>query len=122
MRVYVLVRVISRSARPSKKAEKISPAIIFTDIDEINSIALKEKVWSLFFMFDDTQTGISRPMDLEKSKIMLFPNCLPLWMISNIVVLAGLVLRTNKPDRTGPICNRLQARLQLQSFNINIEK
>jgi hypothetical protein len=78
MRVYVLVRVISRSARPSKKAEKISPAIIFTDIDEINSIAPKEKVWSrsLFFMFDDTQTGIFRPM--EKSKIMLFPNCLPL--------------------------------------------
>ena len=78
MRVYILVRVISRSARPSKKVEKISTAIIFSDINEINSITPKEKVWSLFFMFDDTQTltGISRPM--EKSKIMLFPNCLPL--------------------------------------------
>jgi AAA+ superfamily predicted ATPase len=61
-----------------RKARKIHPSSSSSMKSTPSHLSVK-RCGLFFFMFDQTGTGISRPT--EKSNVVLFPNCSPLWML-----------------------------------------
>jgi hypothetical protein len=79
---FFLINGLSKTAGESesnlRKARKIHPPSSSSTKSTPSHRSVK-RCGLFFIMFDQTGTGISRPT--EKSNVVLFPNCSPLWML-----------------------------------------